>query len=222
MSKSIVRQLVAKDLFLLQPIIAGALIIGAIGIVLMFFGQTSFFVGWIVAFIAVLLLGIFSTAIAVLTERKDRVHLFVLTLPVSPAQYLRAKLAASAISFFVPWALVLGTIVTLIAVSDIPDGLIPFLAMLFMYAVCYYAAYLAMSLVSDSPVLSTLVIIVGNTAPVFLIPLFLREAGVQSDFVPPDAGWSPFVLSVLASEIVFSVAAIGLALFIRSRQRDLI
>ena len=39
MNTSIVRQLIAKDLFLLRPMIVGALIIGGIGIALMPFGD---------------------------------------------------------------------------------------------------------------------------------------------------------------------------------------
>jgi hypothetical protein len=222
MNTSIVRHLIAKDLFLLRPIMVGALVIGGAGIALMPFGETQFFVGWIVAFIAVTLLGIFATVVAVITERKDRVHLFVLTLPISPGQYLRAKLAANAIAFFVPWAMLLAAALTLIAATGIPDGIMPFLAMLFCYVVCYYSAYLGMSLVTDSAILSTLVIIFGNTAPVFLIPAFLRTSGVGVDFVPLDASWTVAVLGILASEIVFSAVAIGVALFIRSRQRDLI
>jgi hypothetical protein len=223
MNTSIVRQLIAKDLFLLRPMIVGALVIGAIGIALMPFGELQFFIGWIVLLIATLLHGIFTTAVGVITERKDRVHLFVLTLPISPAQYLRAKVVASAIAFFVPWAILLTAALTTVATTGIPDGIMPFLAMLFGYVVCYYAAYLAMSLVTDSVIWSTLVIIVGNTAPVFLIQAFLRLSGVTPDAVPPDvAGWTGAVQGTLAGEFLFSAAAIGIALVFRSRQRDLI
>ncbi len=223
MSTSIVRQLIAKDLFLMRPMIVGALVIGGIGIVLMNFGELAFFVGWIVLLIATLLHGIFTTAVGVITERKDRVHLFVLTLPISPAQYLRAKLAATAISVLVPWTILLAAALTLVAATGIPDGIMPFLAMLFGYVVCYYAAYLGVALVTDSVILSTLVIIIGNTAPVFLIQAFLRMSQVNADTGPaPDANWTSAVLGTLASELIFSAAAIGVAVFIRSRQRDLI
>ena len=158
MNTSIVPQLISKDLFLMRPMLVGALAIGAIGIALLPFGELPFFIGWIVLLIATLLHGIFTTAVGVVNERKDRVHLFVLALPISPAQYLRAKLAASAIAFFVPWAILLAAALTLIAATGIPDGIIPFLAMLFGYVVCYWAAYLGMALVTDSVILSTLVI----------------------------------------------------------------
>jgi ABC-2 type transport system permease protein len=222
MTASLVRQLIAKDLYLLRPIMLGALVLGGIGIALMPFGETPFFVGWIIIFMAITLLGIFTTAVIVLTERKDRVHLFVLTLPISPAQYLRAKLVASATSFFAPWAILLAAGLLLVATTDIPNGIMPFLTMLFGYVVCYYAAYLGMCLVTDSGIWNIVVIIVGNTAPVFLIQQFARLSGVANDVVSPVAGWTDAVLGVLASEIVFSVAALGIALLIRSRQRDLI
>jgi hypothetical protein len=185
------------------------------------FGELQFFIGWIIVLIAILLHGIFTTAVGIVSERKDRVHLFVLTLPVSPAQYLRAKFAASAIAFFVPWAILLATALTLVLATGIPDGIMPFLAMLFGYVVCYYAAYFGMSLVTDSVIWTTLVIIIGNTAPIFLIQAFLRMSRVVPDVgPPPDAGWTGAVLGTLAGELLFSVAAIGIALTIRSRQRD--
>jgi hypothetical protein len=222
MNVSIVRRLIAKDLFLLRPMMVGALVFGGIGITLMPFGETQFFVGWIVVFIAVILLGLLTTVVGVITERKDRVHLFVLTLPVSPVQYLQAKLAANAIAFFLPWTILLAAALTLVAATGIPDGIMPFLVMLLGYAVCYHAAYLGMALVTDSAILSTLVVIVGNTAPVFLIQTFLRVSGAGPDFVPPDADWTGPVLGILTSEIAFSAAVLGIALFVRSRERDLV
>lgn len=219
MNASIVGKLIAKDLFLMRPMMTGALILGGIGVALMPFGDTLRFVGWIVLLIATTLLGIFTTAVGVQAERKDRVHLFVLTLPVSPAQYLRAKLTASAIAFLVPWAILLAAALTLIAATDIPDGFMPFVTMLLGYVVCYYAAYLAMALITDSAIWTTVVIILGNTAPVFLIPAFLRVAGI-ADFPPPDAGQTATVLGILAGETAFAAVALGIALFVRSRQRD--
>lgn len=220
MSASIVRHLIRKDLFLLRPMMIGALALGAVAIALMPLGETQFFVGWLILFIALVLLGIFTTVVGVTTERKDRVHLFVLTLPTTPAQYTAAKLAANAIAFLVPWAILLGAALTLVAVTGIPDTLMPFLAMLLGYAVCYYAAYLGMSLVTDSVVLSTLVIIAGNTAPVFLIPAFIRMTGAGADPVPGEPIWTAGVLTVLACELAFSAGSVGLAVFARSRRRD--
>ena len=169
-----------------------------------------------------MLLGIFITAVGVVTERKDRVHLFVLTLPTSPAQYTAAKPAASAIAFLVPWAILLSAALALIAATGIPDGLMPFLAALLFYALCYYSLYLAVALVTDSVIWSTLVIIVGNTAPVFLIPALLRMPGVNADPDPSGPVWTANVLTVLACEVAFSAAAVGFALYLRSRQRDFI
>lgn len=222
MSASIFRQLIWKDLYLLRPMMIGALVFGGIGIALLPFGETPFFVGWLLLFIVTVLLGIFTTAVGVITERKERVHLFVLTLPTSPAQYTAAKLAASSIAFSLPWAILLAAALMVVAVTPIPDGLMPFLAALLLYSVCYYAAYLAVALVTDSVITSTLVIIIGNTLPAFLIPMLFRLPGVSTAPVPAGPIWTAEVLTVLASEILFSAAALGLGLYVRSRQKDLI
>src|SRR5690606_30590316 len=156
-SGSITRQLILKDLYLMRPLMLGALVLGGTGIAVMPLGETPF-IGWLVLFIAVVLLGIFTTAALVSGERKDKVHLFVLTLPTSPAQYTAAKLAASATAFLVPSGILAAAALTLIAVTGIPDAFMAFLAALLLYAVCYYAAYLAVALVTDSVIWNTLVI----------------------------------------------------------------
>jgi ABC-2 type transport system permease protein len=222
MSASIVRHLILKDLFLLRPMIVGALIVGGIGVALLPLGETAFFVGWILLLIATVLLGIFTTAVGLVTERKDRVHLFVLTLPTSPAQYTAAKLAASAIAFLTPWGILCAAALTMVAATPIPNGLMPFLAALLLYSLCYYAAYLAVALVTDSVIWSTLVIIIGNTVPAFMIPALFRLPGVSSDPGFAGAIWTPEVLTVLGTEIAFGAAALGLAVYVRSRQRDFI
>jgi hypothetical protein len=222
MSASMVRHLISKDLYLLRPMMIGALLFGGIGIALLPLGETPFFVGWLLLFIVTVLLAIFTTAVGVITERKERVHLFVLTMPTSPAQYTTAKLAANSLAFLVPWTILLAAALTVVAVTPIPDRLMPFLAALLLYSVCYYAAYLAVALVTDSVIFSTLVIIIGNTIPAFLIPALFRLPGVSADPVAAGPIWTAEVLTVLASEIVFSAAALGLGVYVRSRQEDLI
>lgn len=216
MSVSIVSRLIAKDLYFLRPMIIGALVIGGVGVALLPFGETAFLLGWVIVFITVLLLGIFSTTLGVITERKEKAHLLVLTLPISPTQYTLAKLAANGIAFWVPWTLLSVAALSVIVATPIPDGLMSFIAALMLYAFCYHSAYLAVALVTDSAVWSTIVIIVGNTAPIFLIPAMFRHVNTGS------AGpiWSPTMLSILAIEAALGAAVLALGIFIRSRQRD--
>ena len=61
--------------------------------------------GLIGGFETIIAYGIFIAMLAILKERQDRSQLFVLSLPVSPAQYSRAKVWAALIAFFAPWSL---------------------------------------------------------------------------------------------------------------------
>lgn len=221
MKTSIVRQLILKDLQLMRPMIIGALAFGTIGVALMPLGDSPL-IGWLVLFIAVLLLGIFAAAVGVALERKDRVHLFVLTLPASPRQYVTAKLAANGIAFLVPTAVLGIAAVGTIAFTDVPDGYMPFLTILLLYAGVYYSFYLAVSLVTDSAILTTAVIVCGNTAPIFIIPALLGMPEINGQGRPSVTLWTADVLAIIASEIVLGAAAIAFALYVRSRQRDFI
>src|SRR5690606_25261018 len=164
----------------------------------------------------VLLLGIFATAVGVMTERKEKAHLFVLTLPTSPTQYTFAKLAANGIAFFVPWVLLGAAALAVIAATPLPDKLMPFIAALMLYVFCYHSAYLAVALVTDSVVLSTAVIIVGNTAPVFLIPAMFRLLDIGAAAAAAGPVWTPAVLAILAFMAAFGAAVLALAVLIRS------
>jgi hypothetical protein len=222
MNASIVRALVLKDLFLMRPMIVGALVLGTIGVGLMPLGRSGFNVGWIVLMISLLLLGIFTTAVGVLFERKERVHVFVLTLPVSPSQYTAAKLAANGLAFLAPWLVLGGATMTVITTTSAPDGFLPFMAMLLLYIACYHSAYLAVALVTDSVIWSTAVIILGNTAPIFVIPALFRLSSITEEAPATVAIWSQDVFAVIASEVLFCAAALGIALFVRSRQQDVV
>lgn len=155
-----------------------------------------------------------------MTERKEKAHLFVLTLPTSPTQYTFAKLAANGIAFFVPWVLLGAAALAVIAATPLPDKLMPFIAALMLYVFCYHSAYLAVALVTDSVVLSTAVIIVGNTAPVFLIPAMFRLLDIGAAAATAGPVWTPAVLAILAFMAAFGAAVLALAVLIRSRQRD--
>lgn len=225
MSESIVRQLIVKDLYMMRPMMIGALLVGGIGIAVMpLGGPAAFNVGWLVLFIAIILLGVFATVVGVTGERKEKVHLFVLTLPTSPQQYTAAKLAANGIAFLAPWTILAAAALAVTALTSLPDRFMPFLAILLLYGVCYYAAYLSVALVTDSVISSTIVIIIGNTAPAFFIPALFRMPGIAAG---PDGNatgpiWTSSALAVIALEVAFSAGAIGLAVYARSRQRDFI
>jgi ABC-type transport system involved in multi-copper enzyme maturation permease subunit len=182
----------------------------------------SFYVA-AVAFICVLVvLNIFLVMSTVVQEKKDKVQVFVLSLPVSTRQYLTAKITASLIAFLGPWAVLTAGSLIVVGASAIPDGLMPVTAVISTYMLLYYCALLALALVTDSQAALGAGIIAGNISINFAIPLVMRLPSVAAYARGPVAVWSADVAAVLAAEVACAALAVGLALVHQSRKADFV
>jgi ABC-type transport system involved in multi-copper enzyme maturation permease subunit len=153
-------------------------------------------------------------------ERKDKVLLFVLSLPVSTAQYVRAKVLANAIAFTVPWLVLTAAGVGVVMASPIPDGLIPFWVTVLVYLLAYYFVLLAVAISTDASGWHATAITIGNVSVNLLIPYLLRLPSVVAHHNAPRPVWTADILAINGIEIVVGVAALALALRLRSRRTD--
>lgn len=222
MSGTIIRRLVMKDLYLQWPLMVGAVMAGAVAIAVMPRGEIAFFVGWVTLLVVLVLLGVFTVVAGVIQERRDNVLLFVLSLPVSTKQYLAAKLAANAVVFLVPWAALTAAALAVVAVTPLPDGLMPWLTIIFLWPVCYTSLLLGVELVTGSQMWMTVVIVACNVAPTFFIPALWG----LSSFDPGDPGttahWGADVFVLIGTELALCAVAVGLGAFFQSRKRDFV
>jgi len=222
MSAPIVRQLILKDLYLFRWLIAGSLAAGGAAIAVMPLGQASTYVGAISLICTLVVLNIFLVMSGVVQEKKDKVLLFILSLPVSTTEYLVAKVAANAIAFLVPWlVLTVGTI-AMIDVSAIPNGIVPYWLAVLSYILFYYCMLLAVGLMWDSTGAHVATIIVGNVSINFLIPFLLSLPSVSNHAKDPTAVWTGDIVAIVAAEIVAGALALGLAVHLRSRHGDFV
>ena len=87
MNSAIIRQLVLADLYLLRWMIVGAVAGGAGAIAVMPLGRVPAYVGSVLLICVLIILNIFLVMSGIVQERKDKVQVFVLSLPISPMQY---------------------------------------------------------------------------------------------------------------------------------------
>ena len=222
MSRSIVMRLVLKDFYLQWPVLAGALLLGFAMLALALFGggPITFYVGSVSFLCVLILLNVLLVGSIVAQEKKDRVILFVLSLPVSTTQYALTKLVSSLLAFLIPFCLLGAAAVLAIALTPIPHGLIPLTLAVMMYVCVYFCIFLAVALAADSALLNTLVIILGNVLINFLIAWLLNRASVALAAKGPVAIWSPEILTSLTVEILGSLVALAAALLIILRKKD--
>jgi ABC-2 type transport system permease protein len=222
MNRSIVRQLILKDLYLVRWMIAGSTLAGLATLAMLPIGKISAYVGGVSFICVLILLNIFLVMNNVVQERKDKVLLFVLSLPVSTTEYTIAKVVANAIAFVVPWLVLTIANIVVIDVSAIPNGILPFWLTVLAYLLFYYCALLAVSLVTSSAGWHTAAIIVGNVSVNFLIPFLLSRPSVKANGEGAAAVWTGDIVAIIAFEILAGVAALALAVHFHSRRPDFI
>lgn len=225
--RSIFGRLVAKDLYLYRWLMAGTFAAGAGSLVLSGLSEadnvtTGLNVGIVLFMTTIITFGVLVPMLGILKERQDGSELFVLSLPVSPAQYRMAKIVAALIAFLTPWLALTGGAIAATAISGRPGGGIPgFVAMMVLF-LANFCVLMAVIVITMSEVWAVAGILVTNVS----VPLFLawisRQPGVAAHRHDPVATWTPTVLSVLGVEVALIALSLVLAVAVPSRRRDLV
>lgn len=122
----VIKQLIYKDWYLNRKLLAVYIGGGILSLSILSLGQWQFFMGSIMFITMLVALGNHQLSVTMINERKEQTLAFVMSLPVSPADYAMAKFLSNMVLFFVPW-LFLVTITTLvILLTPLPDGLLAF------------------------------------------------------------------------------------------------
>jgi ABC-2 type transport system permease protein len=222
MSRSLVLRLILKDLYLGRWLVGGTLLAGLVSLAMIPLSRVGYYVGSVSLLCVLIVLNLFINFQFVVSERKDRTQLFVLSLPISTGQYTTAKVVSSGIAFLVPWLLLTLGCALVIDGSAVPNGMIPLSIAVLTYILAYFCVFLAVALVTDASAATTTVIIVGNISINFLIPYLMGRPSVMATRDGPVAVWTPDVLLVIAAEVVCGLLALGVSLVLNARNRNFI
>ena len=214
--------LIRKDLFLMRWAILGTLAGGLGGLALMPAGGLLTYVGGVSLICALIILNIFVALYGVAQERREKMLLFVLSLPVSPLQITLSKVAAMAIAFGLPWGVLTGATVIIVGATGLPDGILPFWIAVLAYLLLYFCALLAVALLQVSTGWHAAAITAGNLSVNFVIPLLLALPSVKANHAGEQAVWSADLVGIIALEVALGVAVLGLAVWRRARQPDFV
>jgi hypothetical protein len=222
MSQSAMRHLIFKDLYLTRWMMVGALLAGMVALFLMPMSVVSGYVATVSLICTLVILNIFLVMVGVTQERKDKVQLFYLSLPVSTREFTVAKMLANAIAFVVPWTVLSVATVVVIDLSAIPNGAIPFWVTVLVYLLAYYFVLLAVALVTDSTGWHAATITLGNISVNFLIPFLLWLPAIARYREGPVAVWTADIVAIIAIELVVGVVALCIGVYVRSRTPDFV
>jgi hypothetical protein len=182
----------------------------------------AFFVGGSILVVALILLNIMLVMGSLINERKEKIRVFLLSLPVSTTQYNVAKLVSSMIAYLVPAVvLTLGGIVLLLA-TPLPNGFIPLFVATSVHCFFYFCVLLAVALVTDNQTWITTVIIFGNVSVSFVIPGLINLSSMRGSFGTETPVWSTDVVMFITVELVIAIAALALSFVVNSRQTEFV
>jgi len=224
MNTSMVKRLILKDWYFHRWTIVGYLVAGAIGLFLLGTGgEGSFFAGSIILLTVIISLGIHLVMATVVNERTEHTLPFVMSLPISPRDYTVAKVLANLLIFLVPWtAIVFGTFAVIAGNASIPDGLIPFTALLLVELFASYTLILAVALVSESQGWTIVAMVLCNLFLQYFMYAVSHTQDIGSTMTGPSIVWSGTALTLLLVELSAIGLCLGATFFFQSRKRDFI
>jgi hypothetical protein len=227
MNRSIVARLIAKDLYLYRWLMGGGLAAGIASLVISRFSagdnvNTGVNIGFLLFVTTVIAFGIFIAMLGILKERSDKSQLFVLSLPVSPAQYWAAKVWAALIAFGGPWLALTASVVLAVALTGAPAGDMPFFLAMMGFFLGNFCLLTAVIVITTSELWAVAAILVTNVSVTVFFSKVSALPGVAGRSHDAAATWSPEILTVLAFELALIVLSLALALYLPSRKKDFV
>jgi hypothetical protein len=214
-------RLIAKEFHQHRGMMAGATAAGLAALPLTLTGGGGFHIAFVVWLTALIALGVMLVMFGVSAERKERARLFVLSLPLSPGDYVRIKLLGLLACFALPWAVLsAGALALVVALPGMADGLLPYTVLLCVYLLLNYALVLCAGLHIASEAGMGGVIILTNMSVSLFLAAVGRLPGIAEHMGAAAPVWTATFWLLLAAEVVATLLALCLPLFFAARRRD--
>jgi ABC-2 type transport system permease protein len=223
MNGTLIRRLIVKDLYLSRIPIALVTLIGVVAVATLFFkNEVTGFIGLTSSFIALIMLGNILPMHTIINERKRQNLSFVMSLPISPADYTAAKIIGNVGTFLLVWAAMAGTLIAMFARSGAYGGFVPFIVLASLAPFAAFCVLVAVALVGESEVGAMVTMVVTNVSYSFIWFFLVRVPGIRAALTSPVPVWSDTLLTLIAAEIGVIVAAIAAAFYFQSRKTNFI
>jgi ABC-2 type transport system permease protein len=214
-------KLIVKELHQYRWMTAGATVAGLAALPVAASSEVGFNIAFIVWITALIALGVMLALFGVSTERKERARLFVLSLPLSPRDYVRIKLQGLLLCFLLPWLVLSAGALTLIAtLPGIPDGVLPYGVLLCVYLLLNFAVVLSASLQIASEAAMGGVIILTNMSVSLFMSALGRVPGLGEHMWTAEPVWNTPFWTVLAAELTVTLLVLCVPLLFAARRRD--
>lgn len=219
----VIRKLIAKELYVNRWFVAGGACSGIASILIASLSKTGFNIGALTWLTTIIALGVMLALYGIMNERKEHALQFVLSLPLSIAEYVRAKMLGLTLCFLIVWLVSSAAALLLVFVkADIPDGLAAYVVLLCVFMLANFAVVLCGTLQSRTEALTSAVIVVTNMGVSIFMFTVGPLPGIEKFMWAAAPAWNSTFWTVLGCEIAVLVIAFALPFFLAARRRDFI
>ncbi len=222
MNMHMVQILIRKDIRLVMTpallyFAAGAASLALMGIKT----HATFYAGSVLLITALIALGFHPAMATIIGERKEKNLAFVMSMPITPTDFIVAKLAANLLVFFIPWTLLLiGCSILINTHPTIPDGLLPFSLIQFGSIAVGAVLILCVAIASESMQLTIACQIAGNLAFQFIMYASSNTPAIKDAMNSDTVVWSGAVLGYLGSYAALAALMLIGTVWLQSRKTD--
>lgn len=215
------RKLIAKELHVYRHFIVAGAIAAVLSAAISPLSQLAFNIGMLAWLTTVIAAGVMLAIYGVINERKEHSLQFVMSLPISVAEYVRAKLLGLLLSFGVIWAVATIAALSLVLLAPgVPDGLLPYAVLLCLFLLVNFTVLLTGMMYVRSEGASTAMIVVTNMGVSIYMFTIVTLPGLHQHMSGQTPVWNSTFFTVLACELLVLVTALVLPLATASRRRD--
>lgn len=215
----VIKQLVYKDWYVNRRLLATYVGSGILSLCIISLGEWQFFMGSIMLISMMVGMGNHQLSVTMISERKEQTLAFVMSLPVSPADYAMAKFLSNMVLFFVPWSLLVLAATTVILITPLPDGLLAFTLLVCVLIAVNHCICWSVTMAIETEG-TFLIVMIGLNCLLNPALYFLARS--------PDIGghnrdasfiWTGTASQVLVCEILAIVLLLVGTLYFRSRKK---
>ena len=218
----VVRKLIAKELYLYRWLIAVTVFSGLVCLGVSCLGRISFGIGSIMFLTVVVAYGCVLPMFSITSDRKEKSVVFVLSLPISRADYRRSKMAGVLLSFLIPWCVLLAAAVVVIKASLIPDGMILLTVLLMGLVLTNFCLIVSVLMVTASETFTILLILCTNVSVTFFIVGLTNLTSIGPASARQTLVWDTAALTVLGCEAAAIVVLTFISVWTSGREPDIV
>jgi len=221
MIDTVTRKLIAKELYVYRWLIVGGMAASVVSLIVCSLGKLGFSIGSLTWLTTIIALGVMLALYGIMNERKEQSLSFVLSLPLSIADYVRAKMLGLLLCFLAVWLVAsLGAMVLVFTVDSIPDGLAPYTVLLCFFMLANYSVVLCGTVHAQSEALTSAVIVITNMGVSIFMFTIGPLPGLQQHMWQSVPVWNSTFWTVLTCELAVLVIAFALPFVFAARRRD--